>query len=458
MHLPIRLRLTIVFAVSMAILLAVTGAFVYFRLAAELLNTIDTALVSQADAVASGLGQQGAAFNAPTARGLGTFAQLLGPGGRVLETTRVIPGGSAVPASVLSGVHHLTYVDRVVPGVQGMSRIVVVPQGTGPRTWVVTGTSLQSRSSTLSSLLLLMLAGGPVALAVAAAVGWAVAGGALRPVERMRIEAAAISVSDRARRLPTPASQDEIARLADTLNAMLDRLAAAFDRERRFVDDASHELRTPLAILKAELDLAQVRPRSNQELLAAVRSATEEVDRLTSLAETLLVYSRLDSGRMPLHRQATRLDDLLRDASTALAARAAAAGVDVKVEPHGVSAFVDPLRVRQAIENVVSNALAHTPRGGQVRASARREAGTVRLTVEDTGSGFDPGFAPRAFQPFATGPAPGAGTEPAGTGPSAGLGLAIVAAIAEAHGGHATVGNRAEGGARVTLILPAATP
>jgi two-component system, OmpR family, sensor kinase len=452
MHLPIRLRLTLVFTVCMAALLAVAGGFVYVRLAADLLHTIDAALLSQADAVASGIGPQGVAFSAPSPRGLATFAQVLGPGGRVLETTRVLPGGPAVPASVLSGIRQPTYADRMVPGISGLARVVIVPQGNGPpRLWVVTGTSLQSRDGTLASLLTLLLAGGPVALAVAGAAGWAVAGAALRPVERMRQEAAAISVSDRGRRLPIPASRDEIARLAHTLNSMLDRLAAAFDRERRFVDDASHELRTPLAIMKAELDLAQARPRSGQELLAAVRSATEEVDRLTSLAETLLIYSRLDRGRMPLHRQQTRLDDLLAEASVALAVRAAAAGVDVQVDPHGVTALVDPLRIRQAIENLLLNAVAHTPRGGQVRAGAQHEAGAIRLTVEDTGPGFDPGFVRHALQPFATGAAPGAGN-----GQAVGLGLAIVEAIAQAHGGHATVGNRAGGGARVILVLPAA--
>lgn len=459
MRLPIRLRLTIVFTVSMGLLLAITGGFVYFRLAAELLDTIDSALLSEAGAVASGLGQQGAAFSAPTGE-LGTFAQVLGPGGRVIETSRPVPGGPVVPAAALPGIHRPAYSDRRVSGISGLARIVVVPQGSGPsRVWVVTGTSLLSRDETLSSLLVLMLAGGPIALAVAGTAGWAVAGAALRPVERIRREAAAISVSDRRRRLPIPATRDEIARLASTLNAMLDRLAAAFDRERRFVDDASHELRTPLAILKTELDLAQSRPRSNRELLAAVRSATEETDRLTVLAETLLVYSRLDSGRMPLHRQKTSLDGLLRDACFALEARSAAAGVDVRVDPHEVTAFVDPLRVRQAVENVVSNAVAHTPRGGQVRARAVREAGTVRVTVEDTGSGFDPGIAARALQPFATGQAEHArmdraAGDPVMGGTAAGLGLAIVEAIAQAHGGHTTVGNRAGGGARVTLVLP----
>ena len=127
MRLPIRLRLAIVFTVSMAVLLAVVGGFVYLRLAAELLHTIDAALLSEADAVASGIGQQGAAFSEPTARGLGIFAQVLGQGGRVLETSRTIPGGPVVHASVLSGIHGPTYVDRQVGGISGSARIVVVP-------------------------------------------------------------------------------------------------------------------------------------------------------------------------------------------------------------------------------------------------------------------------------------------------------------------------------------------
>jgi two-component system, OmpR family, sensor kinase len=454
MRLPIRLRLTLVFTLCMAVLLTVTGTFVYLRLGAELLRSTDAALLSEADAVAAGLGQQGAAFNPPAASagGLGTFAQVLGAGGKVLESSPGLAGRPAVPPSALPGTGGPTYFDEVVRGVNGTARIVVLPQDGGPQpVWVLAGTSSQNRYQVLSALLVLMLAGGPVTLALAGLAGWAVAGAALRPVERMRQEADAISVSDRGRRLPIPAGHDEIARLGNTLNAMLGRLEAAFDRERRFVDDASHELRTPLAILKAELDLAQSRPRTNLELAAAVRSASEEADRLTSLAETLLVYSRSEGGRMPLRRRPTDLDQLLHDACSSLAARAAAAGVTVRVDPHMVTAVVDPVRIRQAVENLVSNALAHTLRGGRVRASATLEGGTMCLTVQDTGPGFDAGVLPRAFEPFTAGPA-----SHAGTGQGAGLGLAIVQAIAQAHGGHATAENPPGGGARVTLCLPAA--
>lgn len=455
MRLPIRLRLTVVFTLIMAVVLTVTGGFVYLRLGAELLSTIDAALLSEADAVTGGIGQQGTTFNAPAAAsagGLRSFAQILGPGGIVLETSPMVARSPVVPASMLSGIHKLSYTERVVPGIGGPARIVIVPQENGSqRLWVVAGASLRNRDDTLSALLALMLADGPLALAAAAAVGWVMAGAALRPVERMRREAEAISVSDRHRRLPIPASRDEIARLGNTLNAMLGRMEAAFDRERRFVDDASHELRTPLAILKAELDLAQSRPRTSRELLATVRSASEETDRLVSLAETLLVYSRIEGGRMPLRRQETSVHGLLRDACLALAARAAAAGVVLLADPHQVTADVDPMRVRQAVENLLSNALAYTPPGGQVRASASREGDIVRLTVEDTGSGFSPGFLARAFEPFAAD-----GARQGGTGEGSGLGLAIVQAIAQAHGGRAFAENRANGGARVTFTLSAA--
>jgi two-component system, OmpR family, sensor kinase len=458
MHLPIRLRLTLVFTLCMAVLLSVTGSFVYLRLAAELQRATDSALLTQANSVAAALGQpgQGPAFYESSAARTGdlwTFTQVLGPGGKVGEASTGF-GRPAVPLSALRDIRRPAYFDVTVRGVEGTARVVVLPQA-GQGGWVIVGTSAANRQEGLSALLVLLLIGGPVTLALAAAVGWVVAGAALRPVERMRQEADAISVSDKGRRLPIPAGRDEITRLGNTLNAMIGRLEAAFERERRFVADASHELRTPLAILKAELDLARSRSRTKPELLAAVSSASEETDRLIELAETLLVYSRVEGDRIPLRREATDLDQLLRDACSALAARAAAAGVDVQVDPAGVTAVVDPVRIRQAVENLVTNALAHTPRGGQIRVSATPAGETVRLAVADTGPGFDPRVLPRAFEPFATGPAPGAGTgHPAGQG--AGLGLAIVRAIAQAHGGQATAENPPGGGACVTVCLPAA--
>ncbi len=342
-----------------------------------------------------------------------------------------------------------TYVNRPVKGVDGSSRRLIVPVSeAGERNYVVVGASLAGRHEVLSRFLLVLLLGGPLALLATSAAGWALAGAALKPVERMREEAAAISVSEPSRRLPVSGTGDEIAQLGTTLNAMLDQLQAAVERERRFVDDASHELRTPLAILKTELDIALSRSRTQQELESALRSASEEADRLTALAEDLLTYSRSGGGRVPLYRTEARLDDLLRNASASFARTAKDSGVALRVDASAHTVHLDAARVRQAVENMIDNALTHTPSGGAIRVVATREAEGVRLIVEDSGSGFPPEFVDRAFEPFARG-----GSERADGRTGAGLGLAIVRAVAEAHGGHAKAENRLEGGARVTVVL-----
>ena len=140
---------------------------------------------------------------------------------------------------------------------------------------------------------------GPLALLLAAVAGYGLAAAALRPVEAMRARAEEISASTPGARLPEPPARDEISRLAETLNEMLSRLEASIEHERRFVADASHELRTPLALLKAELDLALRRKRTHAELEQALRSASEETDRLTLLAEDLLLIARSDAGELP---------------------------------------------------------------------------------------------------------------------------------------------------------------
>jgi signal transduction histidine kinase len=287
---------------------------------------------------------------------------------------------------------------------------------------------------------------GPAALLLTLAAGWLLARAALRPVDDLRREAAAISASEPSRRLRVPSTGDELARLAATLNSMLDRLQEALERERRFVDDASHELRTPLATLRGEIELALSRERTAPELEASLRSAQEDVNHLQRLADAMLVLARSRGGRVPVHRVATTLSELVAHSVKSVDAQASAAGVTVRIDAPPDQVKVDPERVEQALRNLLENAIRKTPKGGSVRVGARRGIGTVRFVVEDSGPGFPPALLKRAFVPFTRQVGENDGHE------GAGLGLAIVRAVAQAHGGTAKAENTPTG-ARVTLTL-----
>jgi signal transduction histidine kinase len=259
----------------------------------------------------------------------------------------------------------------------------------------------------------------------------------------MRRRAAEISEREPGRRLPVPPADDEIGRLGRTLNEMLERLEAAFARERTFVADASHELRTPLAILKTELELAQRSARSPEELEAALRSATEETDRLARLAEDLLVIARSDQGRLPIRRSRVGVSELLERVTRRFARQAERAGVELRVEAAaGLVADVDEVRMEQALANLVDNALRYG--AGPVELGARNSGGALELSVRDHGPGFPPELLAHAFERFTRGDA---GRSTAG----AGLGLAIVEAIAGAHDASVSAANVDGGGAQVTI-------
>jgi two-component system OmpR family sensor kinase len=452
MGLPIRLRLTLVFAVLMTAVLVVSGGFLYLRLRADLLEAVDAGLSSRAESVLASLEASGG----PAEEGTGliepdeAFAQVLGPGGQVVDSSRGLAAGPMVPVDEVAGLARPRFIDATVRTIEEpvAARVLAVP--TSDARVLLVGASLEDQQAALARLVILLSVGGPMALALATGVGWVVAGAALRPVDRMRAEAAAISASEPGRRLPVSGTRDEIARLGETLNEMLERLEQAHARERRFVDEASHELRTPLANLRTELDLALRRSRTAEELESAVRSAAEETEKLARLAEDLLVLARADRGRLPVRREPVDLAPLVGEVAEAFAGRAAAGRVNIEtLAPDGLRANLDPLRVRQAIGNLIDNALDHTPPGGWVTVEVADVGGVLSIEVWDTGPGFPAAFLPRAFEPFAR---PDASRTRADGG--AGLGLAIVRAVAEAHGGSVEAGNRPEGGAVVVLRFP----
>jgi two-component system, OmpR family, sensor kinase len=249
-----------------------------------------------------------------------------------------------------------------------------------------------------------------------------------------------------AERLPIPNSGDELGRLGETLNAMLGRLENALERERAFVADASHELRTPLALLRTELELALRHARTFDEVAQTLRGALAKTERLSRLADDLLVLARMDRGALPVEREQIEGQKLLDRIAERFAHRAHAAGrhIDV-IAPVALAVAADPLRLEQALGNLIDNALSHG--AGTVRVAATHSGGRVEAHVTDQGPGFPDDFTVRAFERFSRGP----NAQPGG----AGLGLALVEAVARAHGGTSMARTGQHGGADVWISLPA---
>ncbi len=449
-RLPIRLRVTLVFTAVMALVLGATGVFLYLRFGADLNSTINDGLRSRAADVAalvkeadSGLSEGRLGDRAES------FAEILDRRGRVFDSTPEVGGHVLLTRAELQRAQRgPVFLDRgPLPGLQDESRLLALPvRAQGQRLVVVVGTSTETRTESLASLLRWLLIGGPVALLLASIAAYGVAAAALRPVEAMGARAAEISAAEPDRRLPVPPTGDEVARLGVTLNAMLQRLGDALAHERQFVADASHELRTPLAILKAELELALSQGRSREELEAALASAAEETDRLTQLAEDLLVIAQTDRGKLPVALHETDLAEVLDGVSSRFGRRAADQGrsLGISVEP-GLKAPVDRLRIEQALGNLVDNALRYGE--GSIDLSAMGQNGHVELHVIDQGPGFPEDFVGRAFERFTRVDASH------GQG-GAGLGLAIVDSIARSHRGEAHAANLPDSGADVWMELP----
>jgi two-component system OmpR family sensor kinase len=436
MSLPIRLRLTLAFALAMAVVLAATGAFLHVRLAESLDEAIDERLQARAAELAP-LVAEGEPLPSGVDEPDERFSQVVEPAaGRVLAGDHL--SGPLLDRRALgkaaSGARWFQVEN--VSGVDGRARVLATPVDVQGSVVLLVGESLEDRDETLTELLTLLLVVGPIALALASLLGYALATAAFRPVEAMRAEASSISASEPGRRLPLPDARDEVRRLGQTLNQMLERLESALERERAFVADAGHDLRTPLAALKAELELALRRPRTAAELEGAIRSAAEETDRLARLAEDLLLLARSDQRRLPLRLENVSTGDLMARVAERYGAQAGRAARRIEVRDEPLELTGDPVRLEQALANLVENALRHG--GGTVRLTAAERDGTVELHVVDEGAGFPAELLPHAFDRFTRGDA-------ARSGEGAGLGLAIADAIAKAHGGTAHAENRGSG-------------
>ncbi|MFI6700766.1 ATP-binding protein [Streptomyces sp. NPDC050509] len=313
---------------------------------------------------------------------------------------------------------------------------------TGRTVLVHAGASLADRQSAVNTTAAAMLLGLPVLLLIVGGVTWLVTRRALRPVEGIRSEMAAITASeDLSRRVPEPATHDEVARLARTTNETLTALEAAVERQRRFVADASHELRSPIASLRTQLEVGHAHPG-----LLDVPGAVADTVRLQQLAGDLLLLARLDAGERP-GRTRTDLGALVREEVSQRATDRIPVAVRAR---EGFDVDGSRGQLARVLGNLLDNAQRHA--AGSVEASVRRVGAWVVLAVADDGAGVPEAERERIFERFVR--LDDARSRDDG---GAGLGLAIARDVAERHGGTLTVGGAPSGGALFELRLPAAT-
>jgi two-component system OmpR family sensor kinase len=450
----IRLRLAVVFTAAAALLFVLGGWLFVAELSASLLGSIDAQLGSQLSRASRYLPAASAAPGRP-APAAGNPApgeyvvQVIDPAGRVRGGSPDAGTSPLLgPAQIRQARHHSFVLTRRDEDEQ--ERVMAGPLARHPGWVAVAGVDLEAFVRTRHDVTRELLIAGVVFVAAAGLGGYGLARAALSPVERLRREVASVSARDPAPGLQVPRTHDEIAALATTMNELLGRLQGALARQRALVADASHELRTPFAVLRGELELAARPGRSREELAAAVEQAGEEAARLARITEQLLFLARSDEDRIQPRLERTAIGPLLTRSAEHAAARARAADVSVVVDvPAGLVAEVDPDRIREAADNLVDNALRFAPAGTPVVIAARADGPHLVIEVRDQGPGFPGGFLPHAFERFAR---PDTGRARSDGG--AGLGLAIVSAIAQAHGGRAAVRNLPGGGAVVTLELP----
>ena len=482
---PIRLRLTAAFTAVMALVLTgvALGTVAGFRASFnESLDQDLTGALQQLQAT----GRPRGVVRAGRARP-GVGVQVLdGVTGAVLGATPGLETAALLdPADRAAAAHGGLDPDRADPtGPLGRVRVQAAPiPAAGTIAVAVVGVG--DRDAAVADLGAELALALPLVLLVAAAGAYLLTAAALRPVEHMRVRAGAITATDPDPQLPLPAADDEITRLGVTLNALLARQQSALARERQFTADAGHELRTPLGMLTTELELALRRPRHPDELTDALRSALHETDRLSRLANDLLLLTATDRPHpADTPRDGDPVTGLLPVLEPVIARYRTHAGAPDAANcedpvalscPTDLTARVDPDDLTRAVGNLLDNALHHgappitvtarpttsgghpTPAPPTHRAAAEEPSGSqagpdgppwVLLEVRDHRPGIDPEFLPHALERFTR-------ADPARTAGGAGLGLAITAALAARHGGTLTATNHPTGGAVITLTLPA---
>lgn len=433
------IRVTVTALATGAVTIALLAASVWLVLAQRhsLTAGLDTTLEGRAADIAAFVSSHETLPETLAQSDVESFVQVVSADGTVLVATPNVAGeGVLVPLDV-DAARSVTVEN--LPVDDDRFRIYIRPlPGLGS---IVVGTTFDVVDEATSSLVGSLLVALPLLIGLLALLTWWVVGQTLRPVEAIRRQVSAIGTTDLDGRVAVPGTNDEISRLAETMNEMLDRLDDSAARQRRFVDDASHDLRSPLARMHTvlDVDLDGVAP------VGPIGSLREDVAEMQRLVDDLLFLARADRGPSPLRMQPVDLDDLvLIEAERAVSSR------DVTVDLSGVSGaqvLGESPRLRRAIRNLLDNAIRHAD--AKVMVSVGEEGEVARVTVGDDGPGVPAAEADRIFDRFAC-------LDESRTSGGTGLGLAIAREIAVSLNGTLWLDNPGEQGARFVLELPAA--
>jgi len=451
-RMSLRRKLALGYAIAIALVLGITALAVEISFEDELEYNIDASLRAQADAVASLVGHGGTSPPMTTVQRLVSrqagFAQVLDTQGRILTATEPVEGIPLLPPSKLAAARRGTVIveRKRIAELGKHVRMAAEPVPGRPQRIVVVARSVRDRERGIDSLGSAMAVAFPLGLLLAVIAGYIVSALVVRPVEEMRRRAETLSLVEPGARLPVPESGDEFAALGESLNDMIARLERSFVQERQLTWQTKEQLHAPLESLRTELQTALAQKRPVEEMEAALQAAANETDRLVRLAEELLVVARADEGTLPIEREQTDLTWLMVQAGERARDRSEFTERPLEVVVRrAVPIRADPEQVGTALDNMIDNAFLYGQ--GRIRLFPVQRNGNLEVHVTDEGPGFPDSFLPRAFERFTRAdPAEGRG--------GAGFGLAVVEAVAHAHGGEAGAANRPAGGADVWISLP----
>jgi heavy metal sensor kinase len=427
----IRLRLTFWYSAVLLLGLALFGAGMWLALEHRLIAGVDARLAQRVEGIRTILGDTGALDRKELQEELSEFTRAV-PEGAFIQLRD--SQGPLLPATIPSGPSYKVLTTRFEHGGKTYEASVA--------------TSLDDITVVMRDFRTLLWLMVPAVLLMACLGGYWISRRALAPVDEITRVAKSISVYNLSNRLAVTRTGDEIERMSETWNEVLERLDSAVKRIRQFTADASHELRTPLALIRTTAEIALRRDRQPEEYQASLREIQVEAERMTELTVSLLTLARADSGaEMPLAR--TDLNPIVQDVVQKSEPVAEAKGIALKADTGGrpaVAAANEPA-IRRLLLTLIDNALKHTPSGGMVTVSAVPDHDGVVLAVQDDGEGIQPDAMPHIFERFFR------ADTARGSGSGVGLGLSIAQAIAQAHGSQIAVESEPGAGARFVLLL-----